>query len=215
MSQSILLLVGPGKHFGKEIAQRFARENFCIVLLSKTGASAKSIAEEIQKNGGDAIGETCDVTNERQCKEVVGRLVRKSEGKIACVIFNAKESPKGKGTELSCDLFMEALAVNTGGALSILQAVLPYTEKDASFIATGGGYKDIPDPAKCALSVSKGALHTLVLALVDPCIEHAIHAKTLIIDGAVRNEGPLTPGAVAEKFWEAHLSQETVVTMKP
>lgn len=214
MPKPILLLVGPGKHFGKEIALRFAQEGFCIALVSKTGTSAQSIAEEIHANGGEAIAEICDVTDTKQCNEVIGRLVSANKGKIESVIFNAKESPKGNGMSLAPDALTQVLAANVSGALAILQSAMPHMSPNASFIITGGGYKDIPDPEKCALAVSKGALHTLALALVAPCGERNIRVKTVVIDGVVQQEGELTPGRVAQAYWEAHNSKNFETTIK-
>lgn len=214
MPKPILLLVGPGKRFGKEIAFRFAQEGFYIALVSKTGISAQSIAEEVRTYGEEAIAEICDVTNAKQCNEVINRLVSTSEGKIESVIFNIKESPKGNGTSLAPDTLTQVLAANVGGALAILQAAMPHMYPNASFIITGGGYKDIPDPEKCALAVSKGALHTLALALVAPCGERNIRVKTVVIDGVVRQEGEITPDRVAQTYWEAHNSKNFETTIK-
>lgn len=214
MPKPILLLVGPGKHFGKEIALRFAQEGFCIALLSKTGISAQSIAEEICMHGGEAIAEICDVTDAKQCNETINRLVNAKGGKIESVIFNVKESPKGNGTSLAPGTLTQVLATNVGGALAILQAAMPHMSPNASFIITGGGYKDIPDPEKCALAVSKGALHTLALALIDPCLRKGIHVKTVVIDGAVKMESALSPERVAQTFWEMHNSEHFEAVIK-
>lgn len=207
MPKPTLLLVGPGKYFGKEIAQRFAQEGFCIAIISKTESSAQDIVNGVKESGGDAISYKCDVTNAKQCKEVIKKIEEKWGVKITSTIFNVKESPVGDGTMLSPDLLAETLRVNVGGALTILQAAMPHMAQGASFIVTGGGYKDVPHAEKCALSVSKGALHTLALALIDPCLKKGIHVKTVVIDGAVRAESALSPERVAQTYWEMHNSE--------
>ena len=79
-------------------------------------------------------------------------------------------------------------------------------QRGSTIILTGGGYKDRPDPNKLALSVSKAALHALFLSMSLPLSYKHINLKTVILDGAVREEGPLRAVDAAALFWSAFLA---------
>lgn len=186
-----LLLVGPGKYFGKETLKLFKSSGYSIAFLVSSEDSVATI-------GIACPYEVVDLTKSDSVREGVRKLAAEV-GSFTCVIYNAKSSPKGNILEISQETFEKALSVNVGGTLTVIQESIPHM-KEGVFIFTGGGYKDNPDTGKVALSVGKAALHSLFSASKEVLEEKGLAASTVIINGPVRNNSEIPPDRVAEVF---------------
>lgn len=196
-----VLIFGPGKHFGFQLAQRFGSEGFHVVLIARNETRLLELCNTLEQKNVSCSFVLADVCKRGLDKQLIDLAT--TVPAIETVIFNIKESVAGNGLTLSPDQLSQALATNVTGALAVVQASLPILRPNASIILTGGGYKDTPDPEKLALSISKGALHTLFLALIEPLRERDVRISTVVIDGVVRESGPIVPERVADAFWEA------------
>ncbi len=195
--QKSIVIVGPGEHFSYALAKCFGDEGFHIVFMARTIEPLAQLTECLTGEGVSCEYLVADITSE---KEIGEAFKGKELPPVAGLIFNVKASPKGDGLTLSPAQFTSALTANVSGVLIAIQALLPHFSEGASVMLTGGGYKDRPDPNKLALSVSKGALHTLFLSLIEPLGERGFKIGTVIIDGVVRAEGPILPAQVARAF---------------
>lgn len=204
-----LLLIGPGEHFGLHLIRKFATEGYAIGVISQNKHKLDQLADCLRLENIHIVTAAADVRDFQATKKAVDTLVP-ALPTLACVIFNVKKSPRGSWVNLDTFDFCDALATNVGGALNCVKATAPYLKNTvgASVIITGGGYKDNPDPNKLALSVSKGAVHTLYQAVAAGLREEGITIKTIVIDGVVREEGPIRSREVANLFWDAHLDHE-------
>ncbi len=198
-----IILIGPGKHFGFELAKRFGLEGFHIVLVSRTADTLIKLSNKLNNENVACSYLALDANDKDLLSRELSELT-KSIPPIAGLIFNLRAGTRGNGLEISPEDLTHALTTNVSGALVAVQAALPVLEKGASIIFTGGGYKDCPDSDKLALSVSKGALHTLFLSLIGPLKSRGIKIGTVVIDGAVRESGPIYPKDVAEAFWTVY-----------
>lgn len=200
-----LLLIGPGRYFGKEILQRFAVEGVKVGFISQQEAVASSLRESLRAEEVEVDYELADITNAEELTTAIHNLCSRLDN-LSYFVYNPKFSPKGSGLEVSTDDFHKSLQVNVLGATVAIQAALPHMRKaqDPQIILTGGGYKDKPDPNKFALSVGKASLHTVGEALKEPLAEESISLKTVVIDGYVREEqeGAIDPTSLASFFWQ-------------
>lgn len=95
----VALITGAGKGIGKATALEFAKEGAKIIvnyMQSKT--EAEKVAEEIKKLGSDAIAIKCDVSDEKQVKEMVNTAIKKF-GKIDILVNNAGVYLHNEATE--------------------------------------------------------------------------------------------------------------------
>ena len=199
--QRSLLLVGPGAHFGTQLAQRFVAEGFAIALLARSRRHLDPLSEDIRRVGGVATSAIADVVNATQVRQAIDTTLT-GLPPLSCVIFNVKASAPGRALELDPSVLTACLAANVSGAVAVIQAAQPWLrDRRRVVILTGGGYKDKPNSDKLALSVSKAALHSLFRSSAEPLLAAGISLKTIVIDGAVRETGPLFPEDVAACFW--------------
>lgn len=212
--QKALLLIGPGKHFGLHVACKFAREGFVIGLIARDKKRLEEFAEALRAEGAQVFFACADVVRPEEMKSAV-ELIRKNIFDFSCVMYNVKASVPGSCLTVDPKEFTGTLETNVTGAIIATQTILPYMQEESSFILTGGGYKDAPDKEKLALSVSKAAIHTLTLASVEVLKEKHIFAKTIVINGVVREEGPIFSEDVAEVFWNAYKNNTVSVFEYP
>ncbi len=207
-----LLLVGPGEHFGKHIIRRFASEGFVIGVISRNEEHLQQLVSDMESESISIISAVADVSDKERVTKAVG-AVQEKLGDFSCVIFNVKYSVRGSCLSIATELLRDSLNTNVVGAVNVIQAVHPYlnTVESASIILTGGGYKDTPDSEKVALSIAKGALHTLTMAAAQTLVSQNIFVKTVVIDGVVREDGPLFSRDAADAFWSAYCDNNVTV----
>lgn len=74
---------------GAAVARRFAA-SYPVVLLARNPANYESLAEEINKSGGRAIGISTDVSSPDSMKNAFGKIEQEFKGApIAAAVFNA------------------------------------------------------------------------------------------------------------------------------
>jgi NAD(P)-dependent dehydrogenase (short-subunit alcohol dehydrogenase family) len=200
-----LLVVGPGAHFGAEIALHFASQGFAVGVISRTQPSLDRVRRVLLRYNVRCVAVRADVTDAAGVRVAIAEIST-ALSPIDCLIYNVKAAVPGSGLDLEPAALTHALAVNVSGALATIQAALPWMQSPGTIILTGGGYKDRPDPNKLALSVSKAALHSVFLSLALPLSRQGVQLKSVIVDGAVRRTGPLYSTDVANSFWRAYVT---------
>ncbi len=204
------LIIGPGAYFGDELVEQLASLVEVVVLVSRTRYSSQNPL----KNCGDLIVRhvSADVTDHVAFAQQLNHALADCPP-LHFVFYNLKQSMKGAALDISARSFTEMLETNITGALTVIQYVasLPRSDADTSVVISGGGFKDRPDQTRLGLSVSKGGLHTLVLAMAPMLRRRGIHLKTAVIDGVVRDAGPLRPEHVARSLIELATSSRRAV----
>lgn len=186
--QKTLLLIGPGKYFGKELIEVFKRAGYKVGVISASTAFEADVSKH------------ADIRDLAAYKKALKDMCEELEY-IFCLIYNPKVSPKGTGLKIDVEEFQKSLEINAVGAVTTIQEVEKFLQ-NGKIIFTNGGFKDVPDPENFALSVGKAALFGIHKALEKPLKEKNISTHTITIDGAVRENRSLVPTYVAQKFLE-------------
>lgn len=213
----VLVLVGPGRHFGRELIHRFRVEGFNVGVIASTSESLEELVDKIGPDEGVRFARG-DVKNSAEFGIALGTLTTEFGG-LDCLIYNPKVSVYGSGLTTSPDELAGSLQVNVVGAVVAIQAALPHfsTAVNPTIILTGGGYKDVSDVDKFALSVGKSALHAVARALQRPLRQRGIKLKTVVIRKVVRS-GDLRWGSaheLAEYFWHVYAHGKSSVFYYP
>jgi NADP-dependent 3-hydroxy acid dehydrogenase YdfG len=72
-SKLITIVAGVGSGTGAAVAKKFAA-SYPVVLLARNPDSFESLAEEINKSGGKAIGISTDVADSNSVKAAFGKI---------------------------------------------------------------------------------------------------------------------------------------------
>lgn len=84
----VALITGAGRGLGRSQALGFAREGADVVVISRTMEELNQVADEIKAIGGRAMPLRVDITQNKQVKEAVDKVVKEWE-KIDILVNNA------------------------------------------------------------------------------------------------------------------------------
>jgi NADP-dependent 3-hydroxy acid dehydrogenase YdfG len=208
-----LLLVGPGASFGVQLVRRFAREGFATAVISRSPDTVSRVCGAFDGGGGaegdgegaPVLGAVADVTDPPAFGAAVARLAA-AMGGLTVLVYNAKLSIRSNALTVAADTLNQTLAVNVTGALTAVQAAVPLLadRPGATILLTSAGARTQPPAGRFALAVGKAGLAALGGALVAPLQSQGVRLRTVVLDGQVDADGPLTPDTVADHFWQAY-----------
>lgn len=161
----IVIVTGAGTGLGRALAREAAKRGDTAVGLGRDPIALTETGSALEQGLYEA--ETVDVSNFSQVDAAVRRILER-HGRIDGLFCNAAVYPKVQLLEHDPDEWMKVLATNVGGVMASIRAVLPAMMAQArGRIIVVGSFADIaPIPESSAYSVSKGALHSLVKAVV-------------------------------------------------
>ena len=96
-SAPLAIIAGVGPGTGASVARRFAQA-YSVVLLSRKSSTFQPLVDEINKNGGKAIGYETDVTDEKSIGETFEKI-EKEGGKVAVSFCIVREKKRGNRSE--------------------------------------------------------------------------------------------------------------------
>ena len=120
-----VLVTGSGRNIGRDVALRFAREGFRVVLNARGAEQIEAVAEEIRGAGGTALAVAADVSDARQVADMVERAAAELGG-IDILVNNAVVRVQKPMLEMSDDEWRLVIDVALGGAFNCSRAVLPH-----------------------------------------------------------------------------------------
>ena len=123
LKDKVALITGAGRGIGREAALLFAREGAKVAVCDVID-EGQQVADEIIRQGGEALFVKADVTDREQVRRMVA-TVRERFGRIDILINNAgvlRDAQLHKLSEEDWDLVID---VNLKGAFNVTQAVAP------------------------------------------------------------------------------------------
>ena len=221
MSQPVCVLIGAGEGLGRALAEKFAREGFCLSLISRTekgSGAALSAARAVA--GDDAAHFFAADARDPESIEVACRTSADALGEASVLIYNVRGyyAPKPP-----LELRYDELALNYQeeviGALAAAKAVVP------AMISAGGGTL-IYSSATAALrgsrsnplyALGKFGLRSLSQSLAKAYAAQGIHVAHVRLDCALdtpdvreaygdrlKPEEMSKTDDVAETYWWIH-----------
>ena len=166
LAGKVALVTGAARGIGRGIAQRFAAEGASIGIMDLNAAACRSVVDEIEACGGNALEAHADISDPAQVAVAHARLQERF-GMVNVLVNNAAVMPAGQIHETEIEDFDRCVAVNLLGAFLVSRAVIP------GMLETGGGsimhMASITGllglPGIAAYSMTKGALIALTRAM--------------------------------------------------
>jgi NAD(P)-dependent dehydrogenase (short-subunit alcohol dehydrogenase family) len=173
-------------------AERFAKEGFRIALSARNAAKVRALVDELAAKGYVADARTVDAGDPESVAFLVAEAAERFGG-VDVLHYNAASMRDANILAQPRETFNQDLAVNIGGALAAVQAVIPdMSERGAgTILLTGGGYALRPDPDHLSLSI------------FESLAGRGVHIATVTVSAAVV-PGSKGVDAVAEHFWTLH-----------
>jgi len=126
------IVTGGGSGIGRATAKRFASEGARVCVADLDGATAESVAKEIDEAGGEAFALRTDVSSVEANDAMVAAVVDRFGG-VDVAYLNAGIAEASTILDGDLDVWNRVLAVNLSGVFYGLRAVAP------AMIAAGGG----------------------------------------------------------------------------
>lgn len=198
------LSIGSGPGIGYATAERFAREGFQIVLASRSLESIQALDSKLTQQGFKAEARSVDASEPAKIAALVEQ-VESEFGGIDVLHYNAASMRQATISNQPNDTFVSDLAINIGGALSAVQAVISgmATAKTGTILLTGGGFALYPSPEYLSLSIGKAGIRALTLGIFESLKIQGIHIASVVVSTMVK-PGSQEAQDIAEEFWKLH-----------
>lgn len=125
LSQQVIIITGAATGIGRAIAKRFGHDGYLVIVADIDTEKGYQVVTEINDNGGDAIFQTCDITQPDQIKRLVNNTLE-SYSALHVLINNAWTGSGLKPLEEKTDEdFQHALDGGLFAARRTMNAALP------------------------------------------------------------------------------------------
>jgi NAD(P)-dependent dehydrogenase (short-subunit alcohol dehydrogenase family) len=183
MSKTIVI-TGAGSGLGRAVARRLARDGHRIVLLGRTVAKLKAVAEEI---GGGAWGWACDVADSASVKSAFAEVAAR-EPRIDVLVNNAAVYEPLMIEDATEQQIAETLDTNLAGTIRCSQAVLRQMARGGHIINISTRTVVAPAVMLGLYQTSKAGLERFTKTLREEVAERGIRVTML------RAAGMMEPG---------------------
>ena len=202
-SKKIMVIIGVGPGNGFHVAQRFGREGYHIVMMSRSEDSLQDFANKLENDGISSSYYVVDCADPKNVKETFDRLIH-DFNTIDVLHYNTASLKPGLPENLTNSDLLEQFQIDVASALICIQKVLPsMKEKDqGAILFTNGGLYSKPHKEFTALGIGKAALYNLAGSLIDDLKETDIFVGSIVITGLVKEGTEFAPEIIAEQLWK-------------
>ena len=186
----VVVITGASSGLGEATARHLSAEGATVVLAARRTNRIKSLADEINDNGGKALAFTTDVTELEQIKKLVDKAVEEF-GRVDVMLNNAGLMPLSPLERLKVDEWNQLIDVNIKGVLNGIAAALPFMKEQRSghFINVSSVAGHVVIPGGVVYCATKHAVRTISEGLRKEVKPYNIRT-TIISPGAVATELP-------------------------
>lgn len=207
------IIVGASRGFGAALAERMAREDFDLALLSRDMQALESLAACLRDDQGRLVNVyQHDVRDHDQVAELFERATRELGG-LDLLIYNSGIMDPHDAESFRPDRDLEMLQVNLLGAVPwMLLAGQRFRQAGAGqLVGVGSIAGERGRRAMPAYSASKAGLHSYLEALRNRLDRHGVVVTTLkpgqietrMLKGAAKVRNPIPPEQAADLAWNA------------
>ncbi|WP_405825862.1 SDR family oxidoreductase [Streptomyces sp. NBC_00838] len=176
------LVTGGDSGIGRAVALAYAREGADVVFsyLAAEEEDARETVRLVEEAGRTAVAVACDLREEAQCRELVGRAVAEF-GRIDILVNNAAyqmSQPDGIGS-ISTEQFDRVVRTNLYAMFWLCKMALPSMPKGGSIINSSSVQAYKPSPHLLDYAMTKGAIVTFTQGLAQMVAQDGIRVNAV------------------------------------
>ena len=206
MKTAVVIGVGPERGLGAQLCKRFAADGLRVIIAGRTQAAIDLLAQDIVRNGGQAVPLVADATSESD----IQKLFDAAGDDLDLAIYNAGNNTPGKIVDMEAGYFEQAWRVVCfGGFLfgrEAIRRMLP--KKRGTILFTGASASLRGRPNYGAFNSAKAGLRTLAQAMAKEYAEDGIHVGHVIVDGAIAGD------KIFNRFPDAASREESLISIE-
>ena len=229
------LPVGVRWGVGGAIAQKFAMEDFFVVLTTRSTPNATPLQAAIQEQGGESMIVELDLVSSDSISEAFAQ-VREEAGDPNVLVYNAgylegRDLPPEMELleHIPVDTFDTAQHISSRGPFLVAKEVLPAMRErgEGSFLISNNssslrGKKRYTGQS---LYYPRVMMRTLAQVLTEEYSEFGVHVANVVIDGTIDSPGTralpraqqnpdlvINPVKIAEAFYYLHTQDKSCWT---
>ena len=205
MKKTIFVL-GAGNGCGNRVAEKFGKNDFRVVLMSRNAEHLAAYEKEFKEKGIEVYTKVADASNPHSVTKAFDEL--KAEFGVPDVLFyNVGITTADSALKVKdFDLLVERYKVDVAGAYHAILQVLgkEFSEKNGAVLVTGGGLALYPMNEYLPLSMDKAALRAMCLALHAELKKQNVFVGTLTVTDVIATGSKCDPVILAEDFWKLY-----------
>jgi NAD(P)-dependent dehydrogenase (short-subunit alcohol dehydrogenase family) len=161
LQNKVAVVTGSGSGMGEGLVRLFAEEGARVVVSGRNEEKDRLMADDIIKQGGQAIYVRADVSVEADCRHLIDKTVE-HYGQIDVLVNNVGLSTRGTIEDTTVELWDKLFNVNVRSAFICTQQAVKHMKdrRRGSIINIGSVNAYIGEPKLMAYSATKGALMT-------------------------------------------------------
>lgn len=220
---------------GGAVAQKFALEDFHVVLTTRNASNAAALASAIREQGGDCSVVELDLASEQSIAAAFG-TIRDEVGDPDVLVYNAgylegRDLPPDKELleHIPVDMFDTAQHIASRGPFLVAKEVLPAmrVRGEGSFLISNNSASLRGRKRRTGQSLyyPRVMMRTLAQVLTEEYSEHGVHVANVVIDGLIDSPGTralpvaqqrpevvMNPVKIAEAFFYLHTQDRSCWT---
>ena len=229
------LPVGARWGVGGAIAQKFAGENFFVVLTTRAAPNAAALAEAIRTQGGDCMIVELDLSSKHSIAAAFA-TIRGEAGDPDVLVYNAgylegRDLPPEKELleYIPVEMFDIAQHIASRGPFLVAKEVLPAMRKRGAgsffFSNNSKSLRGTKRKTGESLYYPRVMMRTLAQVLTEEYSEFGVHVANVVIDGTIDSPGTralpkaqkqpdlvMNPVKIAEAFYYLHTQDRSCWT---
>ena len=188
-----VLVTGASGGIGKCIAKKFAEEGAKVAIhYNSNQVSAKAVKADIEAAGGVCEIFQCDIRNNEQVKDMLGKVVE-TLGGLDVLVNNAGVAMDARIHKMPEDYFDKTIAINVKGTWNATQHAVSYMRENG-----GGAIVNVSSISGVRGNIGQSAYSSSKAAVIAM-------AKTVAREGADKG---IRVNAVAPGYVEVGMSEQ-------
>lgn len=210
MKKTIFVL-GAGNGCGNRVAEKFGKNDFRVVLMSRNEEHLADYEKEFTEKGIEVYTKAVDASKPYSVTKAFDELKARF-GAPDVLFYNVGITSLDTEIkeEKDVNLLMNRYMVDVAGAYHAVQQVLgeEFSKKNGTVLVTGGGLAMYPMYDYLPLSMDKAALRAMCLALHEELKKQNVFVGTVTVTGTIAPGEACDPALLAEDFWKLYTERK-------
>lgn len=175
----VVIVTGASSGIGEAVAREFAKNGSKVVLAARSEEKLATITSDITALGYDAMYVRTEVSNERECKNLVEKTIERY-GTIHILVNNAGISMRATFDDVDLEVLHRLMNVNFWGTVYCTKYALPYLVANKGSligVSSVAGFHGLP--ARTGYSASKFAMHGLLETIRIENLNKGLHVMII------------------------------------